>query len=77
MSINYPQYELEEEDMTYPKISVSLDPGDVPCSDVDSDDTSCVAIIDKEDVYTVIFTLSDGSGSTLGFFDGMLHAFKL
>ena len=43
-------------------VSVELDPGDIACSI--TEDTSCTALITRDDVYTVSLTLRNDVGST-------------
>ena len=53
--------------MLYPGevgVSVDLDPGDITCSGVTADDTSCTVNIDRDDEYTVSLSLSNDVGST-------------
>ena len=53
--------------MAYPGevvVSVELDPGNIACSDVATEGTSCTAIINRDDVYTVSLTLRNDVGST-------------
>ena len=53
--------------MVYPGevgVSVELDPGNIPCSDVTTEDTSCIASITRDDDYTVSLTLRNDVGST-------------
>ena len=45
-------------------VSVELDPGNIACSDVATDNTSYTAIITRDDVYTVSLTLRNDVGST-------------
>ena len=45
-------------------VSVDLEPGDITCSDVTADDTSCTVTITRDDDYTVSLTLSNDVGST-------------
>ena len=53
--------------MVYPGevgVSVELDPGNIACSDVATEDTSCTAIITSDGVYSVSLTLRNDVGST-------------
>ena len=64
---NILQYGAEEKDVVYPGergVSVELDPGNIVCSDVTTEDTSCTAIITRDDVYTVSLTLRNDVDST-------------
>ena len=64
---NVLQYGAEEKDVVYPGevvVSVELDPGNIACSDVTTEDTSCIASITRDDVYTVSLTLRNDVGST-------------
>ena len=46
------------------EVIVELDPGNIVCSDVTTEDTSCTVSITDDDVYTVSLTLSNEVGST-------------
>ena len=59
--------ETEEEGVAYPgevEVRVDLDPGDMACSGVTADDTSCTVNITRDEDYTVSLTLSNDVGST-------------
>ena len=59
--------ETEEEGVVYPgevEVRVDLDPGDISCSDVTADDTTCTVNITADEDYTVNLTLSNDVGST-------------
>ena len=45
-------------------VSVVLNPGDIACSGVTAEDTSCVINITEDDVYSVTVTLTNDVGST-------------
>ena len=76
------QYGTEEEGVVYPGevvVSVDLDPGDITCSGVTADDTSCTVNITRDDNYTVSLTLRNDVGSTQpveSMFDCKLHEHK-
>ena len=46
------------------EVIVELNPGNIVCSDVTTEDTSCTVSITRDDVYTVSLTLSNDVGST-------------
>ena len=61
------QYGTEEEGVVYPGevgVSVDLDPGDIACSGVTAEDTSCTVKITRDDNYTISLTLRNDVGST-------------
>ena len=45
-------------------VSVVLNPGDIACSGVTAEDTSCDVDIREDDVYSVTVTLTNDLGST-------------
>ena len=65
--IQYGNETEEEEGVVYPGevgVRVDLDPGDIACSGVTADDTSCTVNITRDDNYTASLTLSNDVGST-------------
>ena len=53
--------------MVYPgedEVSVELDPGDIPCL-INEDSTSCTATIERDAVYQVTITQTNGVGATV------------
>lgn len=53
--------------VVYPKtvdVSVVLNPGDIACSGVTAEDTSCVVNIVEDDMYSFTVTLTNDVGST-------------
>ena len=69
---NVLQYGAEAEGVVYPGevvVSIELDPGNIVCSDVATEDTSCTVSITSDDVYTVSLTLRNDVGSTQAMVD--------
>ena len=54
--------------MVYPgeeRVAVELVPGNIACQDVTATDTSCTVAIEKDDQYTVNFSLASEIGVTV------------
>ena len=55
------------ESIVYPgvvQVNVKLDPGNIACSNVTTDDTSCIVNITKDDNYTITIALRNDEGVT-------------